>query len=353
MTDKKTTHRKDITVWVERGGVSLDVTYDCTFTISLSESQPGLADRKVEWDNVVPIHVSYSDTDDDERSWQHYGDNMPRQITNALETFSSLISASSPTASKDSDDQDTLSDALPPALRLAFLHQPIHVRIVYNGAGDDGLVRRFSPCTSPSRTTTTRTCPAGSPSTSTTETTSRTTGTPLPDIKQSRARIIVDVAAKHDINAIYRELGDILCSRHPGWEINDGGSGRIRLPRRRHSATHEHCHQRHGHHRRGAALLMHPYHHALSSAKFGGRPDPTTWTSTPGSTRPKPSWATAATVPATPHRRHLLVRGEVRHRSPTSAKAGHARAVPTRLIAEQHVMEDMGFLPTPSGGSAT
>jgi hypothetical protein len=90
MIDKKTTHRKDITVWVEKSGISLDVTYDCTFTVSSSESQPGLVDRKVEWDNVTPIHVSYSDVNDDEIVW-HYGDNMPAKITNALETFSSLI----------------------------------------------------------------------------------------------------------------------------------------------------------------------------------------------------------------------------------------------------------------------
>ena len=90
MIDKKTTHRKDITVWVEKSGILLDVTYDCTFTVTSSESQPGLVDRKVEWDNVTPIHVSYFDVNDDEIVW-HYGDNMPTKITNALETFSSLI----------------------------------------------------------------------------------------------------------------------------------------------------------------------------------------------------------------------------------------------------------------------
>ena len=90
MIDKKTTHRKDITVWVEKSGISLDVTYDCTFTVSSSESQPGLVDRKVEWDNVTPIHVSYSDVNDDEIVWT-YGETMPDKITNALETFSSLI----------------------------------------------------------------------------------------------------------------------------------------------------------------------------------------------------------------------------------------------------------------------
>jgi hypothetical protein len=90
MIDKKTTHRKDITVWVEKSGISLDVTYDCTFTVTSSESQPGLVDRKVEWDNVTPIHVSYSDVNDDEIVW-HYGDNMPAVIANALDRYEGII----------------------------------------------------------------------------------------------------------------------------------------------------------------------------------------------------------------------------------------------------------------------
>lgn len=90
MIDKRTTLRKDITVSFEKDDIYLDITYDCVFTVSLSESQPGLVDRKVEWDNVTPIHVSYSDVNDDEIVW-HYGDNMPAKITNALETFSSII----------------------------------------------------------------------------------------------------------------------------------------------------------------------------------------------------------------------------------------------------------------------
>jgi hypothetical protein len=93
MIDKKTTHRKDITVWVEKAGISLDVTYDCTFTVTSSESQPGLVDRKVEWDRITPIHVMYAYDDgdyEDEIVWT-YGETMPDKITNALETFSSII----------------------------------------------------------------------------------------------------------------------------------------------------------------------------------------------------------------------------------------------------------------------
>jgi len=93
MIDKKTTHRKDITVSFEKDDIYLDITYDCVFTVTSSESQPGLVDRKVEWDRITPIHVMYAYDDgdyEDEIVWT-YGETMPDKITNALETFSSLI----------------------------------------------------------------------------------------------------------------------------------------------------------------------------------------------------------------------------------------------------------------------
>jgi len=89
---------------------------------------------------------------------------------------------------------------------------------------------------------------------------------------------------------------------------------------------------------------MHPYHHALSSAKkFGG-------------------------VPADYIEIHQWfdetksLMGDARHRALRHHTAGifwcedkfgvlvtraDGKDVPVRLVAEQHVMEDMGFLPTP------
>ena len=43
MIDKYEPVRKDITIWVEKDGVALDITYECEFTRVTSESQPGLA----------------------------------------------------------------------------------------------------------------------------------------------------------------------------------------------------------------------------------------------------------------------------------------------------------------------
>jgi hypothetical protein len=89
---------------------------------------------------------------------------------------------------------------------------------------------------------------------------------------------------------------------------------------------------------------MHPYHHALSSAKkHGGVPldyiDIHQWFDETKS-----------------------LMGDARHRALRHHTAGifwcedkfgvmitrsDGKEVPVRLIAEQHVMEDMGFLPTP------
>ena len=92
---------------------------------------------------------------------------------------------------------------------------------------------------------------------------------------------------------------------------------------------------------------MHPYHHALSSAKkFGGIADDYIRIH---------EWFDAT-------KQYM---GDARHRALRHHTAGIfwceekfgdtitvwtkdvAKQVPVRLIAEQHVMEDMGFLPTP------
>ena len=92
---------------------------------------------------------------------------------------------------------------------------------------------------------------------------------------------------------------------------------------------------------------MHPYHHALSSAKkFGGRLSDYLEIH---------SWfdETKSFFGDARHRalRHHTAGifwceerfGKIIH----VGEDGQTKAVPTRLIAEQHVMEDMGFLPTP------
>lgn len=89
---------------------------------------------------------------------------------------------------------------------------------------------------------------------------------------------------------------------------------------------------------------MHPYHHALSSAKkFGG---------VPGDYLQIHQWFDATKA----------YFGDARHRALRHHTAGifwceqefgplltlsNDKDIPVRLIAEQHVMEDMGFLPTP------
>lgn len=89
---------------------------------------------------------------------------------------------------------------------------------------------------------------------------------------------------------------------------------------------------------------MHPYHHALSSAKkFGG---------IPADYLEIHQWFDET--------KSLM--GDARHRALRHHTAGifwcedkfgvlvtraDGKDVPVRLVAEQHVMEDMGFLPTP------
>lgn len=90
MTDKTINHRKDITIWLEQDGVSMDVTFDCTISITHTTAAPGQPARIVEIHSAEPIHVSYSDRDDNEITW-HYGDNMPLAIVKALDRFDGII----------------------------------------------------------------------------------------------------------------------------------------------------------------------------------------------------------------------------------------------------------------------
>lgn len=90
MTDKTINHRKDITIWLEQEGVSMDITFDCTISITHTTAAPGQRSRIVEIHSAEPIHVSYSDRDDNEITW-HYGDNMPLAIVKALDRFDGII----------------------------------------------------------------------------------------------------------------------------------------------------------------------------------------------------------------------------------------------------------------------
>ena len=89
---------------------------------------------------------------------------------------------------------------------------------------------------------------------------------------------------------------------------------------------------------------MHPFHHALSSVKkFGGKQDDYQFIH---------DWFDET-------KQYM---GDCRHRAMrhhtvgifwceaefgTTIRNSDGKDIPTRLIAEQHVMEDMGFLPTP------
>jgi len=117
-----------------------------------------------------------------------------------------------------------LADAFVAAIRAAFPDQPTHVRIVYNGAGDDGWFDDFHVHFTPREHDYENMSGWYAKHINSGEFRPYN-DEPLPEIKRTRARIIGELMDKHNIDDIYRELGAILCKRHPGWEINDGGSG--------------------------------------------------------------------------------------------------------------------------------
>ena len=86
------------------------------------------------------------------------------------------------------------------------------------------------------------------------------------------------------------------------------------------------------------------YYHALSSARrFGG---------VPGDYQSIHDWfdATKSTLGDFRHRalrHHTLGIFDAEHLFGTTVTNSEGRQIPTRLIAEQHVLEDCGYLPTP------
>jgi len=112
-----------------------------------------------------------------------------------------------------------LTDALVTDVRTTFADPKLEVRFIYNGAGDDGWFDDW-----------TINFPDNSISSWHADTMEQRKGmnwdgTPMPQLMVDRATKMIALRNRHDINAIYHELGAILCKRYPGWEIDDGGSG--------------------------------------------------------------------------------------------------------------------------------
>jgi hypothetical protein len=89
--------------------------------------------------------------------------------------------------------------------------------------------------------------------------------------------------------------------------------------------------------------MAHPYHHAVSSAKkFGGEP---------GDYAELHAWFDESkTLMATAHHRMLRHHAagifELEKRFGMTITNSAGKAVPVRLIGEQHVIEDLGFIPS-------
>lgn len=112
-----------------------------------------------------------------------------------------------------------LTDALVADARTTFADPKLEVRFVYNGAGDDGWFDDW-----------TINFPDNNLSSWHADTVEQRNGmnwdgNPMPQLMVDRATKMIALRNRHDINAIYHELGAILCKRYPGWEIDDGGSG--------------------------------------------------------------------------------------------------------------------------------
>lgn len=93
--------RRDFTAYVEKSGIYLEVTYDTEYLRHRLGTGNGRTDVEVEWIDILPIKVQYSDTQDVEHSWL-YGENMPHRIVNALEHFEDELMAQITTRAKES-----------------------------------------------------------------------------------------------------------------------------------------------------------------------------------------------------------------------------------------------------------
>lgn len=135
-----------------------------------------------------------------------------------------------------------------------------------------------------------------------------------------------------------------------GWEINDGSFGTAKITLDGAEFDHKDREMTEVPHPFGdvfdpvpeGGVMAHPWHHSISSAKK--------WGGTPEDYAPIHNWFdhTKELVPDIRHRaaRHhaegIFVCEQVFGITITVA----GRAIPVRWIAEQHVKEDLGFIPT-------
>ena len=81
---------RDVSVYYEQHGISMDATFEVKYDIDRSEVQPGLRSNKVTILERYPIYVSYCDNLDHEYEWR-YGENLPARVVRALEVAEGYI----------------------------------------------------------------------------------------------------------------------------------------------------------------------------------------------------------------------------------------------------------------------
>lgn len=81
---------RDVSVYYEQHGISMDATFEVKYDIDKSEVQPGLKYGKVTILERYPIYVSYCDRMDHQYEWR-YGENMPPRVVRALEVAEGYI----------------------------------------------------------------------------------------------------------------------------------------------------------------------------------------------------------------------------------------------------------------------
>lgn len=91
MNDITREYKKDITVWIDREGITLTVTFECEYVIT-TEPRSEMWPKQVtlEWIDYRPIHASLLDRDDEEITW-HYGDNMPGIINDMIDRYADVL----------------------------------------------------------------------------------------------------------------------------------------------------------------------------------------------------------------------------------------------------------------------
>ena len=81
---------RDVSVYYEQHGISMDATFEVKYDIDRSETQPGRRSNRVIILERCPIYVSYCDRMDHQYEWR-YGENMPARVVRALEVAEGFI----------------------------------------------------------------------------------------------------------------------------------------------------------------------------------------------------------------------------------------------------------------------